>query len=189
MIKDLYDGIELYHGSYCEVRTPDINMCARYKDFGRGFYLTTEIEQARQFAMLSARKAKANGIVDTDQKYGVVSSFKYRVDQSVMTRIYPEADASWLHCIVGHRKTGTFDNIVSELEKYDIIGGKIANDATNATILTYMAGTLGEVGSSRADQICISLLLPERLKDQFCFRTEKGLRQLEFIESEQVWMR
>ena len=39
-----------------------------------------------------------------------------------------------------------------------------------------------------ADDICIGLLLPERLQDQFCFRTEKGLKCLSFIESEQIWM-
>ena len=57
-------------------------------------------------------------------------------------------------------------------EPYDIIGGKIANDATNATIVAYMSGTFGKIGTEDADRICISLLLPERLKNQYCFRTD-----------------
>ena len=188
MIEELHDGMMLYHGSYCEVRNPDLEMCARYKDFGRGFYLTTDAEQARQFALISTRKAKVNGIVDAGQRYGIVSNFKYTERNRISVKIFPEADASWLHCIVGHRKKNTFENVVKSLEQYDVIGGKIANDATNATILTYMSGTLGEVGSERSDEICISLLLPERLKDQYCFRTEKAFGQLEFEESVQVWM-
>lgn len=40
MIK-LEDGLILYHGSYCEVKEPDLNKCAKRKDFGQGFYLTT----------------------------------------------------------------------------------------------------------------------------------------------------
>lgn len=31
---ELFDGMLLYHGSYCEVRTPDLEKCAAFKDFG-----------------------------------------------------------------------------------------------------------------------------------------------------------
>lgn len=41
----LYDGMSLYHGSYCEVRMPDLAKCAKGKDFGRRFYLTSSKEQ------------------------------------------------------------------------------------------------------------------------------------------------
>ena len=68
-----------------------------------------------------------------------------------------------------------------------MIGGKIANDAMNAIITAYMAGIYGTVGSERAAQLCISLLLPERLKDQYCFRTSRALETLPFMESDKVW--
>ena len=45
-MKNLEDGMILYHGSYCVVKNPDLEKCAMYKDFGRGFYLTTSKEQA-----------------------------------------------------------------------------------------------------------------------------------------------
>ncbi len=38
------------------------------------------------------------------------------------------------------------------------------------------------------DDICISLLLPERLEDQFCFRTDRALACITFMESEQIWL-
>lgn len=38
---ELSDGMLLYHGSYCEVKTPDLAKCAAFKDFGKGFYLTS----------------------------------------------------------------------------------------------------------------------------------------------------
>ena len=38
---ELKDGFVLYHGSYCEVKEPDLAKCAKRKDFGQGFYLTT----------------------------------------------------------------------------------------------------------------------------------------------------
>lgn len=90
--------------------------------------------------------------------------------------------------MVGHRKKKTFPNVVEKLKRYDVIAGKIANDDTNATITAYMVGTFGEIGTKRADDMCISLLLPERLKDQFCFRTDVALSCLEFSESEKIWL-
>lgn len=44
------------------------------------------------------------------------------------------------------------------------------------------------VGTRSADDLCIGLLLPDRLQDQFCFRTSKALNSLTFVESEQVWI-
>jgi hypothetical protein len=72
------------------------------------------------------------------------------------------------------------------MTSYDVISGKIANDNTNATILAYMGNVYGSMGSEQADAICISLLLPERLQDQFCFRSANALSKLEFVKSESV---
>lgn len=102
----------------------------------------------------------------------------------IKIKVYPDADVEWLHCIVAHRRKSAFRNILEENLKYDIIGGKIANDATNLTLVAYMSGAYGVMGSSGADEFCISLLLPERLKDQFCFRTDLALQRLTFVGSE-----
>ena len=186
----LEQGMTVYHGSYVEVVNPDLNKCADYKDFGRGFYLTTSKSQAISFARISTAKAKAAGKVPKDQNYGVVSAFSVKGDISKLLQlVFDSADRDWLHCIVGHRKKGTFDGIVSELKKMDLIAGKIANDSTNATITAYMTNTFGEIGSEGADRICIELLLPNRLENQFCFRSGKALKCLEFAGSEKVWMK
>lgn len=183
----LYADMLLYHGSYCEVKIPDLRRCARHKDFGQGFYLTTSRLQAQNFARISVRKAISNGIVDKDWQYGMVSVFRFKGMEELLTRIYPTADEDWLHCVVGHRREGIFPDMVRRLIGYDVIAGKIANDNTNATITAYMAGVFGEVGTKTADDICVSLLLPERLQDQFCFRTEKAIQSLVFVESEKAW--
>ncbi|MBQ6517342.1 MAG: DUF3990 domain-containing protein [Anaerolineaceae bacterium] len=187
MVRKLTDGIILFHGSYCEVRNADLTQCKKYKDFGQGFYLTTNKEQAKNFALLSTGKAIADGLASQAQKYGIISSFRLHLSTELQIKIFSEANEQWLHCVVGHRRKKQFQRFINDLAEFDIIGGKIANDDTNATILTYMAGTFGEPGSRRADDICISLLLPERLKDQYCFRTVKSLECLEWIKSERVW--
>lgn len=42
---ELSDGMFLYHGSYCEVKTPELSKCADFKDFGKGFYLTSSFSR------------------------------------------------------------------------------------------------------------------------------------------------
>ena len=179
----------LYHGSYCEVRTPDLSKCAKYKDFGQGFYLTTSEEQAQRFSRTSLRKAIANGIVDGGQEYGIVSVYSCSVEEWSLLSIceFETADENWLDCVVGHRKGKTSAQTALQYRNLDVIGGKIANDATNATITAYMAGIYGAVGSEKAMQLCISLLLPERLKDQYCFRSQQAIDALHFVRSYQVW--
>lgn len=187
-MQELIDNMVLYHGSYCEVQIPDLRHCAKYKDFGQGFYLTTSKEQAINFTKMSTKKAIAAGIVNSDLKYGMISSFLFHSDKRLLFKIFPTADADWLHCIVSHRRRNAFSELVQDFKNYDVIAGKIANDNTNATITAYMAGVFGEIGTKSADSICINLLLPERLQNQYCFKTNKALNCLTFVESEQIWL-
>ena len=184
----LHEGISLYHGSYCTVESPDLLKCAPFKDFGRGFYLTTSKEQAACFVKTAVKKAEAQGIIDETQNFGFVSEYVFRRSANIREFFFEEADTQWLHCVVGHRKSGTFEEIVREMENYDIIGGKIADDATNFTIVAYLSGAYGTVGTEKADDGCISRLIPERLQNQFCFRSETALACLEFVEAEKIWI-
>ena len=186
MIKALEQGTILYHGSYTAVVEPDIVKCAKNKDFGQGFYLTTDKAQADTFAKISLQKAYQNFLIDSVQDFGFVSAFKYSPIENLDIKTFETADSDWLRCIVAHRKSGKFSQTISDYKHYDIIGGKIANDNTNATIMLYMSGGYGKVGSLQAENTCISLLLPERLKDQFCFRTEKALSCLTFLWQRKV---
>mgnify|MGYP000461832968 CR=1 FL=1 len=61
--------------------------------------------------------------------------------QKILKRnIFENADVDWLHCIAAHRKKKMFIEVEREMAKYDIIAGKIADDATNATLTAYLAG-------------------------------------------------
>lgn len=75
-MQELIEGLILYHGSYCEVRTPTLHYGARYKDFGQGFYLTSSRIQAEGFIRTSVKKAVFTGKIDSQQKYGFVSSYE-----------------------------------------------------------------------------------------------------------------
>lgn len=149
----LKDEQILYHGSYCIVDTPDLSKCARRKDFGQGFYITSSKEQAINFLKTSIAKAVAAGDIPAGQKFGYVSKYKVSLKKDLKIKLFENAD-----------------------------------DQTNATLIAYIGGAYGIVGSKEADQFCISQLLPEKLKDQFCFKTEEALSCLYFMEAEKIWL-
>ena len=46
----------LYHGSNIEVQNPRIMETKRLLDFGRGFYLTSDFEQAKKWAVRTTNR-------------------------------------------------------------------------------------------------------------------------------------
>lgn len=189
MYNSLKNGLILYHGSYCEVSIPLLEKCAKYKDFGKGFYVTSSKEQAESFLKTSIGKAKAAGYIDDEQDFGFVSKYEVKLITDISVHTFLNADTEWLHCIAAHRRKNCFPNVVEKFQEYDVISGKIADDQTNTTLAAYISGALGELGDLETDKYCIKRLLPEKLKDQFCFKTEKAIACLSFIGSEKIWLK
>lgn len=184
----LSSGDILYHGSYAAVERIDLGLCAPGKDFGRGFYLTSSHEQAVRFIPSSLRKAQAVGAAAQGQRFGFVSAFEV-VDAELLSCFeFTAADATWLRFVALNRRESLArqlrDLLPEGLQDVDVIGGKIANDTTNRVITTYLNGLYGEVGGGIAEDTAIRLLLPGRLKDQFCFRTEASVAALVPVEVE-----
>ena len=46
----------LYHGSNILIENIDLTKCRNFKDFGRGFYLTTLLSQAKQMAIRTSAR-------------------------------------------------------------------------------------------------------------------------------------
>ena len=63
-----------------------------------------------------------------------------------------------------------------ETRQYDIVLGPVANDQTIRTVNDFINGYLTE-------DIAIQILLPQKLKDQYAFKTEKALNNLHFKEA------
>ena len=182
----LHSGIILYHGSYVTVEKPELERCYPYKDFGRGFYLTTSQEQAVSFVRSSVAKAAGRGDVQPNTKWGFVSKYIFQTDINIKIHEFPNADAAWLHCVASHRRPTLSVDWAAEWQDYDILAGKVANDRTNPTITAYLAGLFGEVGSMRADEQCVSMLMPENLENQICLRTPAALACISVEGSEKV---
>lgn len=175
-------GIELYHASYTVVDKIDLSLCSSGKDFGKGFYVTTDYNQACRFMRTAIGKALKNLIPNVKENAGFVSIFEYEINDTENLNSYEfkSADKDWLHCVVAHRKSGILQDELSKWQNFDIISGKIANDSTNQVLTAYINGFYGEIGSFEADETAINFLLPENLSNQICFRTEKSLSNLHF---------
>ena len=51
------------------------------------------------------------------------------------------------------------------------------------------AGAFGTAGDKEADDFCIRQLLPNKLKDQYCFKTEAAIKCLKFVKGEKIWLK
>ena len=47
----------------------------------------------------------------------------------------------------------------------------------------------GTAGDKVADDFCIRQLLPNKLKDQYCFKTEAAIECLKFVKGEKIWLK
>lgn len=96
---------------------------------------------------------------------------------------FPDANEKWLWFVSLNRRANLAKQLLpmvnSVLFDSDVIVGKIANDATNPVITTYLNGLYGPIESSESAQTAIKMLLPNRLKLQYCFLTSSAIKCLE----------
>lgn len=156
--------MKLYHGSNLEIKNPQILESDRKLDFGTGFYLTSSYEQAEKWAILTAKRR--------GEGRPIISVFEYEDNKSSELNIlkFENADIEWLRFVSGNRNNQSTKN------DYDIIIGPVANDKTMPVITLYFTGVYSEEDT-------IKRLLPQKLQDQFVFKTEKSLKQLNYVET------
>ncbi len=155
--------MKLYHGSNVEVKQPQILESDRKLDFGTGFYVTTSFEQAEKWADLTAKRRNKGKPVITVYEYNEVKESDLKILR------FSSPDSSWLRFVSANRKN---EPVVSN---YDLIIGPVANDRTMPVISLYFTGVYTE-------EETIKRLLPQKLRDQYVFKTEKALSLLTVSE-------
>lgn len=185
-MRKLTEGLLLYHGSYTAIPKIDLSKCYKGLDFGKGFYVTSSYEQALSFVPNSIKKNIRSGNIaeDFSVEGGQISVFQYHAQPELITYLFEDANVEWLHLVAANRNSDLFPGLLNQFSNTDIVGGKIADDRTAATLVAYIAGAYGVPGEAETDQFTINRLLPDRLEAQFCFKTEKSIQSLEFIRSD-----
>lgn len=155
--------MELYHGSNVPVFNPKLIESDRKLDFGSGFYLTSSRDQAGRWANLTTmRRGKGKPTITV-----------FRRDETEVKNLsvlhFKSANESWLNFIATNREGKSSD------QKWDLVIGPVANDRTMPVIRLFLAKvyTVSET---------LRRLLPQKLDDQYTFRTEKAIDTLSFLE-------
>lgn len=153
----------LYHGSNVEVKEPILLKVQRELDFGKGFYTTSDMEQAARWAWRTAkRRGESNAFVTV-----------YEVNEDELKNIrllsFDSPNVEWLNFVVKNRKGEYIAG------NWDIISGPVADDQTAQVIDLYLEGAYDE-------EEAIRRFLTQRLKDQYAFKTDEALKLLIFKE-------
>ena len=155
--------MKLYHGSNVQVREPKILESVRTLDFGTGFYLTSDYEQAKKWAILKQKRNNSGA--------ALISVFE--IDENVFKELstlkFNEPNIEWLNFVCNNRKNIKIEN------NYDFIIGPVANDNTMPVINWYLQGRYDE-------QDALKRLMPQKLKNQYVCKTEKAISKLKYKE-------
>ncbi|GMO42876.1 MAG: DUF3990 domain-containing protein [Termitinemataceae bacterium] len=157
----------LYHGSNIAVKEPKLLPDARALDFGAGFYLTSSLEQAERWAKSIAKRRKAGA--------HAVSVFEIEEIelQNLSVFTFDSASVQWLKFVSANRNNQPFEELAAT--QWDVVIGPVANDNTMPVLNFYLIGMYDE-------EETLKRLLPQNLKDQYAFKTEKAIALLKFQE-------
>lgn len=157
--------IRLYHGSTVAVRKPSLRPGRPNADFGKGFYTTSNLEQAERWAHIKQEREEAERAVVS------VYEFDESLCPDLNIRKFTGADESWLLFVADCRK--------SRPHEYDLVQGPVANDKVFFTVNLFESGVLSA-------EAAILQLKAYKTYDQLSFHTERVINALKFVESFEV---
>ena len=108
--------MKLYHGSTVIVKYPNIQKGRKATDFGKGFYTTMNLEQAKKWAIL--KKNRENSQKAVVSVYDVPDDM---LDREFSIFRFEGVTKEWLEFVVHNRKGKGSEN-------YDLTMGPVAND-------------------------------------------------------------
>ena len=156
--------LKLYHGSTVAVRKPSLRPGRPNADFGKGFYTTTNYEQAVRWAHIKQEREEATR--------AVVSVYEF--DETLLdnpelsVRKFTGADEPWLYFVTDCRK--------SRGHNYDLVQGPVANYKVFTTVNLFESGVLSA-------EAAILQLKAYKTYDQLSFHTERVIGALRFVEA------
>ena len=117
----------VYHGSFMTVKKPDVEHSFRPLDFGKGFYVTENYEQAKNWAQRKVLiMGKGSPIINI-----------YQMNENwdgLCVKTFDENLIEWIDFVCGCRDGELF------YQQYDMITGKVADDKVFRVIDMYRSG-------------------------------------------------
>lgn len=156
--------IRLYHGSNMKIEVPDLSHSKPFKDFGSGFYLSADKQQAWDMAYQKVSQTK--------EGKAEVSEFLF--DETLMESdqlkvlFYPDYCEEWPEFVLANRNK----NIAHPVHDYDIVYGPIADDGVTFQLRRYVGGVIS------LPRLVEELKYAKGITFQYFFGTERALQQL-----------
>lgn len=153
----------LYHGSTVNIDRIDLSKSRPNKDFGRGFYLSADKQQAQRMGEFKALIEGGTAVMNT-----------FLFDDQVMTSgelkvlTFDGYSREWADFIFLNRNNKSKE----QAHDYDIVYGPIANDRVGVQIGKYEAGDI------TLDQFLENLEYMKGITFQYFFGTEAALTKL-----------
>ncbi|MBR4134859.1 MAG: DUF3990 domain-containing protein [Bacteroidales bacterium] len=155
--------MRLYHGTYADFDVIDLSKSHKGKDFGKGFYLSDNYEQAYKLAIFKALQFKAAPVV-----------LPYQFEEDLLTDgtlsflRFDEYSKEWAEFILKNRTNDQDINVHS----YDVVYGPIANDKVGVQVRNLLEHNIDmEVFLER-------LKYMHGITFQYFFGTEKAISKL-----------
>lgn len=154
--------MKIYHGSLDVVSKPEIRIPNRTLDYGKGFYTTTDYDQAKDWVTRHRRNATV----------GYVNVYEADIDEIKRqnTLWFDSPTEGWIDFVDSNRNKSGFTH------NYDFVYGPVANDRVYACFALYESGVFNKEDLLRELKVY-------DLVDQLLFHTEKALKSLTFKES------
>lgn len=155
--------MQLYHGSTVNIERIDLLKSRPNKDFGKGFYLSADYQQAWRMGEFKALTEGGELVMNT-----------YLFDESVLTSgelkvlTFDGYTREWADFIFLNRNNKT----AAPVHDYDIVYGPIANDRVGVQIGKYEAGDI------TLDQFLENLKYMKGITFQYYFGTERAISKL-----------
>lgn len=153
----------LFHGSNVPIEIIDLSKSRPGKDFGRGFYLSEDKEQA--IGMAESKVAFLGG-------EPIVTSFEF--DESFLSsnnlkvKLFDSYTEEWARFVYDNRENFTDKPI----HQYDIIYGPIANDRVGAQIRNFKNGNID------IEELINRIKYLKGITFQYYFGTEAAIKTL-----------
>ena len=160
--------IRLYHGSNVAIETIDLSRSKRGKDFGQGFYLNANPDQAMEMAARTTRFL--------NEGIPTLSCFEFDEDKAMENglniKVFTGYSEEWAEFVVMNRK----NNSDVSAHPYDIVIGPIADDTVGVQIRRFIMGYMS------ASALVEELRFKGDHAVQYFFGTPKAVNLLKRID-------
>lgn len=155
--------MKLYHGSNVAIDVIDLSKSRPGKDFGKGFYLSVDKQQATEMA--ESKVAFLGG-------EPIVTEFEF--DENILTsgqlkfKTFESYSEEWAKFVYDNRENFS----ATPIHNYDIIYGPIANDKVGAQIRNFKNGSID------LDELMRRIKYLKGITFQYYFGTEAAIKTL-----------